>query len=87
MEVQTLARRTQIDLILLDNTMGGHWGKDMMKALHAHRLLLDTPVILMVECRNDQARAVAEALDAVHIHERRDAYDDLQPFLHSLLLS
>jgi len=86
-EILNLAKRTQIDLILLDNTMGGHWGKDMMKALHSHRLLLDTPVILVVECRNDQARAVAEALDAVHIHERRESYDDLQPVLHSILLS
>ena len=85
-ETQGLAKRMRFDLILLDNTMSGHWGKDMMKALHAHQLLLDTPIMLMVECRNDFSRTIAEALDAVHIHERRESYEDLVPVVYKLLL-
>ena len=86
METQELATRIRFDLLLLDNTMSGHWGKDMMKALYSRHLLVGTPIILMVECRNEISMAIAEALDAVHIHERREAFDDLAPFLHELLL-
>jgi CheY-like chemotaxis protein len=84
--VQTLAQELRFDLLLLDNTMSGHWGKDMMKALGSRGLLLDTPVILVVESRNPMSEAVAETLGALHVHERREGYGALSPVVHWLLL-
>ena len=86
METQNLAAAMRFDLLLLDNTMSGHWGKDMMKALHGHQLLLDTPIVLVVECRNGFSEAIAEALGAVHIHERRETFETLLPVVQDLLL-
>jgi CheY-like chemotaxis protein len=86
-EVQDLCAELSFDLLLLDNTMSGHWAKDMMKALRGHQLLLDTPVVLVVECDNQISQATAEALEAVHIHERRASYLDLLPVVCRVLLS
>jgi len=85
-EIQGLAERMRFDLLVLDNTMSGHWARDMMKALHAHGLLLDVPIILLVECRNEISMAIAEHLEAVHVHERREPFDALLPVLLELLL-
>lgn len=84
-EVRTLAAALHIDLVLLDNTMGGHWAKDMMRLLHGRGLLLDVPVILVAEYRNTYAWDVAEALGACHIHERRESYQDLWPVVEQRL--
>ena len=86
LEAQALARRTRFDLVVLDMKVGGHWAKEMMTALRSRDLLLDTPLILVADYRNESAEAIAEALAAVHIHERRESFDDLQPWLSGLLL-
>jgi len=85
-EIQGLAERMRFDLLVLDNTMSGHWARDMMKALHGHGLLLDLPIILLVECRNEISLAIAEHLEADHVHERREPFDALLPVLLRLLL-
>ncbi|BDU73597.1 hypothetical protein [Mesoterricola silvestris] len=86
-EARTLAASPRVDLVLLDNTMGGHWAKDMMRLLRGQGLLVDTPVILVVEYRNTFAWDVAEALGACHIHERRESYQDLVPVVERRLFS
>ena len=86
LDAQNLAKRQRFDLVLLDVKVGGHWGKDMIGALRSHNLLLDTPIILVAEHRNEGAEAVAESLHALHIHERRESYEDLVPLVYALLL-
>ena len=83
---QALVQRTRFDLVVLDMKVGGHWAKEMMGALRSRDLLLHTPLILVADYRNEGAEAVAEALGAVHIHERRETFEDLQPWLNGLLL-
>jgi len=84
-EARALAAAQRVDLVLLDNTMGGHWAKDMMRHLRGQGLLVDTPVILVAEYRNPYAWDVAEALGACHIHERRESYGDLVPVVERRL--
>lgn len=86
LDAQNLAKKMHFDLLLLDVKVGGHWGKDMMGALRSHQLLVDTPIILVAEHRNEGSGDVADALQAVHVHERGETYDDLLPLLHRLLL-
>lgn len=85
-ETQEAAEGVKVDLVVLDNTMSGYWGKDMMKLLNARGLLLGVPVVLVVECRNEFSLAIAEALDAVHVHERRAPYEALAPVVQALIL-
>lgn len=85
-EAKTLAGAAAFDLLVLDIRVGTHWGGDMMKALRAHDLLLETPIILLVDYRNDGSNAIAGTLDAVHIHERRKPFDELAPVVYKLLL-
>ena len=86
LDAQNLAKRMRFDLVLLDIKVGGHWGKDMMGALRSHGLLEDVPIILVAEHRNEGAKDVAEALPAIHVHERKETYDHLVPVVHRLLL-
>ena len=86
LEAQALAKRTRFDLVLLDMKVGGHWAQEMMVALRSRDLLLETPLILVADYRNESTGAIAEALAAVHIHERRETFEDLQPWLNGLLL-
>ena len=86
LDAQSLAKRMHFDLVFLDIKVGGHWGKEMIGALHNHDLLLDAPIILVAEHRNDGAEAVADQLQAVYIHERRDSYEELLPWVIGLLL-
>jgi CheY-like chemotaxis protein len=85
-EAQIVANTHPINLLLIDNSMGGHWARDLLKALQAHDLFRDTPIILIVECRNEFSLAIAEDLGAMHIHERRESYEDLWPVLRQVLL-
>jgi CheY-like chemotaxis protein len=85
LEAQTLAREYRFDLVLLDVKVGGHFGQMILEALHNHELLLDTPVILVADKRDANIEAVAEAIEAIHIHEKRASYEDLVPVLYALL--
>jgi CheY-like chemotaxis protein len=85
LEAQNLARSYRFDLLLLDVKVGGHFGQMILEALHRHELLLDTLVILIADRRDAQIEAVAEAIDAIYIHEKRASYEDLVPILYSLL--
>ena len=86
LDAQNLAKRQRFDLVLLDVKVGGHWGKDMIGALRSHNLLLETPIILVADNRTEGAVDVAASLHAVHIHERRESYEDLVPLVYALLL-
>lgn len=86
METQAAAEGPRIDLLFLDNTMSGFWGKDMMKLLHGRGLLVDVPIVLVVECRNEISLAIAQSLDAVHVHERRESYETLLPVVQAQIL-
>jgi CheY-like chemotaxis protein len=85
LEAQNMARSARFDLVLLDVKVGGHFGQMILEALHRHDLLLDTPVILVADRRDANIEAVAEAIDAIHIHEKRAPYEDLLPALYSML--
>ena len=85
LEAQNLARSYRFDLLLLDVKVGGHFGQMILEALHRHELLQDTPVILIADRRDAQIEAVAEAIEAIYIHEKRASYEDLVPILYSLL--
>lgn len=86
LEAQALTRRTRFDLVVLDMKVGGHWAKEMINALRSHGLLLGVPLILVADYRNEGTEAVAEELAAVHVHERRESYEELAPWLHGFLL-
>ena len=86
LEAKSLASQGRFDLLLLDMRVGTHWGGDIMTLLRSHELLLDTPVILLVDFRNDGSLAIAGALGAVWAHERRTPFADLLPVVYKLLL-
>jgi len=85
LEAQHMAQASRFDIILLDVRVGGHLGQMILEALRRHGLLLDTQVILVADRRDGSVEAVAEAIGAVHIHEKRSAYEDLVPALYGLL--
>ena len=85
LDAQSMARATRYDLVLLDVKVGGHFGQMILEALRRHELLLDTPVILVADRRDASIEAVAEAIGAFHIHEKRAAYEDLLPALYGTL--
>lgn len=85
LEAQNLARASRFDLVLLDVKVGGHFGQMILEALHRHELLLNTPVILIADRRDASIEAVAEAIEAIHIHEKRAPYEDLLPALYGML--
>jgi len=86
LEAKHLAQVSRYDLVLLDVRVGGHLGQMLLEALHKHGLLLNTPVILVADKRDASIEDVAEAIGAVHIHEKRSSYDNLVPALYRLLL-
>ena len=85
-EAEALARQHRFDLVLVDLKVGGFWGQGLVAALRGRGLLLAAPVILVAEFRNELARDAAQALAAVHIHERRQGYDELAPILNGTML-
>jgi CheY-like chemotaxis protein len=86
LDARRLAEAERFDLVLLDVRVGGHQGQAILDALRRHDLLLDTPVILVGERRDARIQAVAEAVRAVHVHDKGAPYDDLVPALYRLLL-
>ena len=76
----------RFDLLILDIRVGTHGCGDLMGSLRANDLLLDTPIILLVDYRNDGSVAMARALEATVLHERHKPYDDLVPVVYKLLL-
>jgi CheY-like chemotaxis protein len=86
LDAQNMARASQFDLVLLDVKVGGHFGQMILEALHRHGLLLDTPVILVADRRDASIDAVAEAIGAIHVHEKRAPYEELLPALYSILV-
>ena len=85
-EAKTLADQARFDLLVLDIRVGSHWANDIMDMLWSYDLLTSTPVILMVDHRNEGARTIAASLDAIHIHERSRPFDALLPVLYEHLL-
>lgn len=86
LEAKNLAAAGRFDLLLLDVKVGGHFGQMILEALWKHGLLVGTPVILVADRRDASLQDVAEAIGASHIHDRRDAYEDLAPALYGLIL-
>jgi len=86
LEAKHLAAATRFDLLLLDVKVGGHFGQMILESLHKHELLLDTPIILVADRRDASVPAVAEELQAIHVHDRRDSYEELVPVLYRLLV-
>jgi CheY-like chemotaxis protein len=86
LEAREAASQSRFDLLLLDIRVGRHWAGDIMETLHGLDLLVDTPVILVVDYRNDGARAMVKALGALCMHERSQPYEDLVPLIYKLLL-
>ena len=86
LEAKNLSSATPFDLVLLDVKVGGHFGQMILEALRKHGLLLDATVILVADRRDASIEGVAEEIQAVHIHDRRDTYDDLVPVLYRLLI-
>jgi CheY-like chemotaxis protein len=86
LEARTVASQARFDLLILDIRVGTHWCGDLMGSLHANDLLLETPIILLADYRNDGSLAMARNLDAVLLHERKKPYDDLAPVIYKLLL-
>jgi CheY-like chemotaxis protein len=84
-EAKILAERVRFDLVVLDLRVGGHWGRDIMATLESHDLLVDVPILLMVDYRNEGVLTLAAEIGAATIHERRRT-GDLLPVVHGLLL-
>ncbi len=85
-EAKAAAGQTRFDLLVLDIRVGSHWAGDIMESLRSHDLMLDTPIILLVDHRNDGSVAIATAIDASWIHERRKPGEDLLPVVAKLVL-
>jgi CheY-like chemotaxis protein len=85
LEAQRLAQSARHDLVLLDVRVGGHYGQMILEALRRHGLLLDVPVILVADRRDASVEAVAHAIGAVHIHEKRAPFEELLPVLYRLI--
>jgi CheY-like chemotaxis protein len=85
LEAQNAARAFRFDLVLLDVKVGGHLGQMILETLRRHGFLTDTPVILVADRRDANIADVAEALGAVHVHEKRASYEELAPVLYELL--
>ncbi len=85
LEAKHLASATRFDLLLLDVKVGGHFGQMILESLHKHELLLDTPIILVADRRDASVPAVAEEIQAIHVHDRRDTYEDLVPVVYEVL--
>jgi CheY-like chemotaxis protein len=86
LEAKRVASEARFDLLILDIRVGTHWCGDMMGTLRANDLLLDTPIILLADYRNDGSLAMAGNLGAVWLHERSKPYDDLVPVVYKVLL-
>ncbi len=86
LEAKQLASGTRFDLLLLDVKVGGHFGQMILQSLHKHGLLEETPIILVADRRDASVPAVAEEIQAIHVHDRRDTYEELVPVLYGLLL-
>jgi len=86
LEAKHLASATRFDLLLLDVKVGGHFGQMILESLRKHELLLDTPIILVADRRDASVPAVAEEIQAIHVHDRRDSYEELVPVLYRLLV-
>jgi CheY-like chemotaxis protein len=85
-EAKAAASQTRFDMLVLDIRVGSHWAGDIVESLRSHDLMLDTPIILVVEHRNEGSVAIATAIDASWIHERRKPSEDLLPVVAKLLL-
>jgi len=85
-DAKALAEQARFDLLVLDMRVGSHWAKDIMEALGSHGLLVDIPVVLVVDHRNAGAKTIAESVGAAHIHERSQPYDELLGAVTGLLL-
>jgi len=86
LEAKKAASEARFDLLILDIRVGSHWAGDLMGSLHDHDLLLDTPIILLADYRNDGSLAIAGTLGALWLHERSRPFDDLVPVVYKVLL-
>jgi len=85
LEAQRLAQSAHHDLVLLDVRVGGHYGQMILEALRRRDLLQEAPVILVADRRDASVEAVAHAIGAVHIHEKRAPIEALLPVLYRLI--
>lgn len=86
LEARKCASATRFDLLLLDGKVGGHFGQLILQSLRQHGLLMETPIILVADRRDASILDMAEQLHAIHIHDRRDSYEELVPVLYELLV-
>ena len=85
-EAQALAKRMNFDLVILDVKVGGHWGQDVLGFLRKQKLLEDTPVILLVEQRNETAKNIALELGVVGFYARGSGDGELRTRVHRFLI-
>jgi CheY-like chemotaxis protein len=85
LEAQQAARASRFDIVLLDVRVGGHYGQMILEALRSHDLLVEPPVILVADKRDASIDAVAEAIGAVCVHEKRAPYEEILPVLYRLM--
>lgn len=86
LEAKRLAEAARYDLVLLDLKAGGHFGQDILMALRAHGMFMETPLILIADPRDASLAEVAQTLKAIYIHDRRAPYDRLKPVLYRRLI-
>lgn len=85
-EAKAAASQAKFDLLFLDVRVGRHWGGDMMKSLRDLDLLVDVPIILLVDHSTDGALVIARSLEAIWIHERSKPFEDLLPLVYQVVL-
>lgn len=85
LEAQQAASMMAFDIVLLEMRVGGHFGQMILEALRRRDLLVDPPVILVADRRDASVEGVAEAIGAVHVHEKRADYEELLPVLYRLM--
>ncbi len=86
LEARTLASAHRYDLVLLDAKVGGHFAQTFLQNLWNHGLLMRTPMLLVADGRDASVPEISDAVQAVHVHDRRDPYEVLVPVLHRMLL-
>jgi hypothetical protein len=85
-DARALAEQTRFDLLILDLRVGSAWAQDLMSTFEAQNLMLGTPIILVVDYRNNGALAIAADLAAIHIHDRSQGCEALLPVVCQAIL-
>lgn len=86
LEAKRLAEKSHYDLLLLELKVGGHFGQEILLALQAYGIFMETPLILVADPRDASLEEVAQKLKAIYIHDRRAPYDRLKPVIYRRLV-